>query len=355
MNYLKKIDHYLLVNYPILWRTKVHYFVLFSLILGNVATFGLGYFLIKWFGAINTNVICMVVRCLMIFVILIWSVSQARNKIRYYNFWDEVLTFSIYVLCTMFLFGNSILFDRTLIHTKANLVSVEQIDIDRELIRDKREIDRKSHGLSRLTRSYPPQDVVDVMAKRYKIDRSYKYAEISVKVNEISKKTNLIYHSQLDLKMRPPEIMLPCGVGESSSSMRYVPFIFIMLLIPVLLFLISHTRLFTVFSIAAIFFFVITFGSMLMGVAAGSAVYMFLYLMLGLAVIYGMGQTYRFAILLIIPYILIVAFCSAVFLSNYYIYIYNETYQLIFSILFTSLITIFSGAYFIKRYFEPTT
>jgi len=104
MNFFKKIDHYLLINHPVLWRTKVHYFVLFSLILGNIVAVGLGCFSIKWFGAIDLEIIPIVIWVLNVFVILLWLITQARNKIKYYRFWDEVLTYSIYVLCTRFMY-----------------------------------------------------------------------------------------------------------------------------------------------------------------------------------------------------------------------------------------------------------
>ena len=40
--FLKKIDHYLLLRYPVLWETRVHFVVFYSLILGNVLALGLG-------------------------------------------------------------------------------------------------------------------------------------------------------------------------------------------------------------------------------------------------------------------------------------------------------------------------
>ncbi len=101
MNLLKKIDHYLLTNHPILWRTKVHYFVLFSLVLGNMAAAFTGMLLedskdvVFFFGAIFLG-----------FSTLFWMISQARNKIKHYRFWDEVLTFGVYIACALMLYIN---------------------------------------------------------------------------------------------------------------------------------------------------------------------------------------------------------------------------------------------------------
>jgi len=103
MNFLKKIDHYLLTNHPVLWRTKVHYFVLFSLILGNIAAMFIGELLDDDKG---TTIVFGII--FLIFSMLFWMISQARNKIKHYRFWDEVLTFGVYMLCALMLYINFI-------------------------------------------------------------------------------------------------------------------------------------------------------------------------------------------------------------------------------------------------------
>ncbi len=104
MNFLKKIDHYLLTNHPILWRTKVHYFILFSLILGNVLARSIGELLKHY----HTNTAFIFGLIFLGFSTLFWIISQSRNKIKHYRFWDEVLTFSVYVLCALMLYTNFI-------------------------------------------------------------------------------------------------------------------------------------------------------------------------------------------------------------------------------------------------------
>jgi len=106
MNLLKKIDHYLLTNHPVLWRTKVHYFVIFSLILGNVAAVFIG----KLLQDYHTNTAFIFGLLFLGFSTLFWLISQARNKIKHYRFWDEVVTFSVYMLCAVSLFVNFIVF-----------------------------------------------------------------------------------------------------------------------------------------------------------------------------------------------------------------------------------------------------
>lgn len=347
MNFMKKINHYLLTNHPVLWRTKAHYFVLFSLILGNILAFGFGYFPVKWYGARTMGVGFFLCQNLTLFILFAWFITQARNKIKHYNFWDEVLTFSIYILCTISLFGNSILFDRTLTHTKANLVSVEQIDIDKELIRDKREIDRRKYDSENyVPRSFPPQDIVDEMAERYQIGKSYQHAEIPEKVSEISAKVRSIYNSQLDINMRPNTIE---SFSSRGSALQYLPFILAALFIPLLLFLISHTHLRVVLGVAAIYTFFIVISSFL-GVNIFGVTYIILYLILSILIIFRIGKIHRFATLLVVPYTPIITFFGTMFLLNN---VNNEVIQLTFSILFTIIITVFSSAFLIKRYFEP--
>lgn len=104
MNFFKKIDHYLLTNHPILWRTKVHYFLLFSLVLGNVVALFLGELLESY----HTNTAFIFGVIFLGFTTLFWLISQARNRIKDYRFWDEVLIFGIYMLCALTLCINFI-------------------------------------------------------------------------------------------------------------------------------------------------------------------------------------------------------------------------------------------------------
>ena len=50
--FLWRTDHYLLVHLAHIWRTKIHYFAFFSLILGNVLLFLLG----SWYPVSQANV-----------------------------------------------------------------------------------------------------------------------------------------------------------------------------------------------------------------------------------------------------------------------------------------------------------
>ncbi len=107
MNLLQKIDYYLLTNHPVLWRTKVHYFVLFSLILGNIAA----YSICQLLKSLNLDVMIRVLPVVVLFfVLLVWMISQARVKIKVYRFWDEVITLGAYIFCATLLYINLSIF-----------------------------------------------------------------------------------------------------------------------------------------------------------------------------------------------------------------------------------------------------
>jgi len=351
MNFLKKIDHYLLTNHPVLWRTKVHYFVLFSLILGNVVAFGLGYFPIKWFGAIEMGGLGIGLQVVGIFAILLWLVSQARNKIKYYCFWDEVLTYSIYVLCTASLFGNLSVFERTATHTIANLVSIEQIDIDKEFIRYK---------YGNFIYDVPNPDTIEYLsydaalklAERYQLSTSFTEEDIPFVVSKISDRIDLIYRNQ----PRPVDGELLGLICNRASLLEVYMFpIFFFLFVPIVLFLLSHIHFRMTLIIAAIYCSVL-FVNVILGIFTFGTFPLVLYVLLCAIVVHGKGKLNRFATLLIIPYTLMGSFLLMTLLMDVTGMMYHdEMFALKLSLIFTSIITIFSSAYFIKKYFEPST
>jgi len=265
--------------------------------------------------------------------------------------------YSIYVLCTAFLFLNLSVFERTVTRTTANLISVEQIDIDRELAVDKREYARSDYDFRKpYIPSYPPYNVVMELAERYQLNTSFADEKISVKVYEISKKINRIYESQLSLDMRQrsrielDELQLICGWQQPTID-RYFWYIIIFLCVPVLLFLVSHTDMRSALSIATMYF---ALG--MVGLAGGFITYgafpVLLFVILCGIAVHGNANINRFASLLVIPYVL-----TLISLFSYFglmmIFI-DGMFAVVFCLIFPSIITIFSSAFFIKKYFDPT-
>jgi len=356
MNFLKKIDHYLLINHPVLWRTKAHYFVLFSLVLGNVVVFGLGYFRIKWYGALDWGNIYTGIWVLIVFGILVWLVSQARNKIKQYRFWDEVLTYSIYALCTASLLVNLMFFGRTSLRTTAQLVSVEQVDIDRALIYSERENTTDYDFFQPNIRTDLPYDVLIEMAERYQLKTSFNKKEIPVKVNEIEGRLDRIYWSQEALNMRKlspaaiEQLSLICGWQQSMVDV-YLRHILLLLGVPVLLFLISHTGLQNILLVVIICTILATISGIL-GLITAGVFPIILYMILWGIAVQENPETNRIASLSIIPFTLILTWILSDFL--FMRVAVDETFSLFLRLLFSITTTALASAYFIKKHFEPS-
>ncbi len=342
MNFFKEINHYLLTNHPILWRTKVHYFVLFSLILGNAAAFSLGYFPIKWFGAIDLGFIPVGIWVVIAFGILAWLVSQVRNKIKQYRFRDELLTYLIYVFCTMSLLGNLILFEQTVVHTTARLASVVQIDIDKEILEH---TVRNGNGYyikkpERIT--YPEDKMVVKMAERYGVQVALNREITTININEISNKVHRIHDSQSAVGMRTKFI-------RGNVARIYIERIMLFLFMPVFFFLISHTNMISVLNVVVwgVILGVISLG---MGFLTGGIFTVFAYMVVLLMAAQEGTNTTRFASLLVAPCTLSLAWLFSAFM---FMIVAADEFSLVISLIFTITTTALASAYFIKRYFDP--
>ncbi len=77
--FLQKIDQHLLVNYPTIWETKVHYTIFYLLVWGNALFFGLGYYQIAILGGNFGNVLLLKTELeyipLSVFLLLLTSLS----------------------------------------------------------------------------------------------------------------------------------------------------------------------------------------------------------------------------------------------------------------------------------------
>jgi len=350
MNFLKKIDHYLLTNYPVIWRTKLHYFVLFSLILGTLATYGLGYFLIKWFGAIDLRFLYLGIVVLNIFVVIFWLITQARHKIKYYKFGDELLTISIYMFCTASLFVHPILFGKTYVRTTANLVSIEQIDIDIK------KVNSRYGGVYlkpiQFDFVYPSYDTVIELAERYQVNTSFDKKDIPLIGHKISRKVDRIYLSQPRYENKN---LLDYICTTHRIHVDWTP-ILVFLFIPILLFLMSHTDFRMTLKIVIAYGFLV----MISGVFATfkPGVFPFIVLLLLCAfTMFGQEKTSRFASLLMIPYSSVVCFLSIALVmdSTDISYYYPSIFSVALNLIVTVVVTILSSTFFIKKHFEPAT
>ncbi len=151
----------MLTHYPVLWRTKVHYFVIFSLLLGNVLAFVVGCLAITSKNTISADemqVLHYIAQVFIFFLCLFWLFSQFRLKLNHPNFKDLLTTFFAYGLCMAAVFSNVYVFSKTVVHQTARLVSVEQLEIDKIQIEEN-----------------APRETVATL-KRYGLDFAYNYA-----------------------------------------------------------------------------------------------------------------------------------------------------------------------------------
>ena len=123
---LLQLDRYLLLHYPIIWRTKVHFFIWFSLILGYGLLFGLG----EWLPLQATNLPTLqqvdngvaVLRLLGVMVLAWWGYMQFRSPMMESHARHLLLTGLIYFLCFFSVMINPLVLVVPVVHRIAQLV-----------------------------------------------------------------------------------------------------------------------------------------------------------------------------------------------------------------------------------------
>lgn len=101
--FLKRIDHHLLTNHPLVWRTRVHYFLFYGLLVGNLLAYLLPLSGIGVLGIIPTEneifggLIAGLVFCG--FLALFWGFDQQRFPIQPQTLKGYLKTMVLYTLC----------------------------------------------------------------------------------------------------------------------------------------------------------------------------------------------------------------------------------------------------------------
>ncbi|MDX2305556.1 MAG: hypothetical protein NW226_22275 [Microscillaceae bacterium] len=125
-NFLKKIDHYLLLRYPVLWSTKVHFFVFYSLILTNLVAVlgGLTYPLATnripdyndtfqiWTWSFG----------LAVGILLYYAYTQSYSFRQIFSLKEVLLRTLVYLFCTGSLFVNSWIFPQMIYYRVTQIV-----------------------------------------------------------------------------------------------------------------------------------------------------------------------------------------------------------------------------------------
>lgn len=130
-NFLNRIDLYLLTHYPNVWATRVHYFVFYSLICGNLLMFLLGYlYPISMANIPSYNNIVGIIDLLLLsgfLVIIYWVYLQIRDAKPMFTLKQIVGTFVIYMLCLVSIVINTLVFGRIIEEKIVRLTEKNQL------------------------------------------------------------------------------------------------------------------------------------------------------------------------------------------------------------------------------------
>jgi len=105
---MRKLDSYLLKNYPAIWQTKGHYVLIYSLLIGLVL-FLFGYFITSTNNLtvppiqqlfLNNDNGFLIAFAVAILFILYWIFTQYKTQKRPINFLTFLLSLLIYLMCT---------------------------------------------------------------------------------------------------------------------------------------------------------------------------------------------------------------------------------------------------------------
>jgi len=103
-DFLRQIDHKLLTSYPLVWRTRVHYFLFFALV-GNLLAMLLPVLSISILGAFPTEntlygfLMLGLVFCG--FLLLFWGFDQQRFKVFPSTLENFIKTIGLYAICVL--------------------------------------------------------------------------------------------------------------------------------------------------------------------------------------------------------------------------------------------------------------
>ncbi len=136
-NFLRKIDHYLKINYPHIWRTRVHDFGWFSLLLGNAIAASLGILIVGSNNVLGEESVATMhggLAVILGFVGLFWAMRLLRFKMKFSDFKTMLTTWVIYVLCVASLGLNLATFTSTIAYKTSYLYSDKVVQADYDYI-----------------------------------------------------------------------------------------------------------------------------------------------------------------------------------------------------------------------------
>ncbi len=132
--FLKRADQFLLKNHPLIWRTKIHFVVFYSLILGNIGVVGLGLlYPVSMKEVPNSDLLemLMLVSCaLAAFGLIWWGYSQYKVPLRSGSFKTYVITGLLYLFGTISIWFNVLNLNSAIQIQIAHLEEENQLEVD---------------------------------------------------------------------------------------------------------------------------------------------------------------------------------------------------------------------------------
>ncbi len=132
---VKKVNHYVLTHYPIVWSINAHYFFLLSFIVGNILVLFIGYFFSFPLDFLSSeslkagdtnlflNYLVVIIFSIATAIILIWSIFLNRNRPRT----SSIKKYNLLLLCCSSLALNIWIFQNLVTNDVAQLEKNEDI------------------------------------------------------------------------------------------------------------------------------------------------------------------------------------------------------------------------------------
>jgi|GEM_PF-6486169 len=139
-NLLNRIDQYLLKNHPVIWRTRIHYIVIFSTLIGNIFAFVAPYLYPLTIGQLPTSNSLDGVQFISLllagFAVLFWGYKLSQYKLQSTSFKASMHTVLLYWLGCLSIALNLWVFNKTVEYKVGALIEYEQLVNDEQLLSD---------------------------------------------------------------------------------------------------------------------------------------------------------------------------------------------------------------------------
>ncbi len=132
--FLKRIDRFLLLHYPVVWETRVHYVTFYSLLVVNSLAFAVGWLLpiheasMPNFAEMRVVLVLSILSSLLVLGFYAYQQSSKRRLV--YRFSEIITRALIYTFCTLSILANAFVLPSIIRHRVQTLFEAEQLSED---------------------------------------------------------------------------------------------------------------------------------------------------------------------------------------------------------------------------------